>query len=174
MLVPLLLAVVLVTSVLACVSDVMRLRIPNLHSGVVIAAFALAYLLSPDSFSVWWEYIGAMVMMFVITYLMFLFGLMGGGDSKFGTALALWVGLHGMLPYVFWMAIMGGIIGGLSLYFKKKKPFKSPPAGSWMAQVQEGRNAVPYGIAISAGAWLALWQTGFIIHQLDELFKIIH
>ncbi|MDE1153526.1 MAG: prepilin peptidase [Micavibrio sp.] len=174
MLVSLLLVIVLVTTVLACVSDVMSLRIPNLYSLIVIAAFGLAFVAAPDAFDVWWEYVGAFGLMFAITYIMFLFGAMGGGDSKFGTALALWVGLHGLLAYVFWMAVVGGIVGGLSLYFKKKKPFAAPRPGSWVAQVQEGRNAVPYGIAIGVGGWLALLQTGLITHQLGELFKIIH
>ena len=174
MLVALLLGVVFITTILACLSDINTLRIPNLYSVVVIVAFAIGFIAAPESFGSWKEHLGAFAIILTVTYIMFMVGMMGGGDSKFGSALALWVGAHGLLFFIFWMGLMGGIIGGISLYFKKKKPVQNPKEGSWIAQVQAGRNAVPYGIAISFGAWAALWQTGFIIQQLDELSKIIH
>lgn len=167
-------AVVLVVTVMACVSDVRSLRIPNLYSVIVIAAFAIAFLVSPEAFGKWWHHLGAFAGMFVITYAMFCFGMLGAGDSKFGSALALWVGLKGLMPYLLLMAMMGGVIGIVSIFFRKKKPFANPLPGSWMAVAQEGKNSVPYGVAISFGAVGALLHTGFIYHQLDELVRIIH
>ncbi len=174
MLVALLVIIVFIITLASCVSDVRSLRIPNSHSLVILVSFIVAYALSPESFGAWWEHLGAGAGMFVITYLMFVAGMLGGGDSKLGTVLALWVGLKGLMLYVFYMAVVGGFVGIASLVIKKKKPFKNPLPGSWVAQVQEGRNAVPYGIAIVAGAWLALFHTGFLYHQMDELIKIIH
>lgn len=165
---------VFVITLLSCVSDVKSLRIPNLYSVLIIAAFAVAFLVSPESFGPLWHHAGALVVVFLVTYLMFIAGMMGGGDSKLGSALALWVGIKGVVFYVFWMAVAGGVIGALSLLIKKKKPFAKPLAGSWMAAAQEGKSAIPYGIAISFGSWMAMLQTGFITKQLDELFKIIH
>jgi prepilin peptidase CpaA len=165
---------ILATTLLACVSDARSLKIPNLYSVIIIALFPAAFLATPELFGKWWEHLGSLGAIFVITYLMFAAGMMGGGDTKLGTALALWVGLPAVLPYVIWMGAAGGIVALLSLYFKKKKPFKSPRAGSWPAQVQEGRNAVPYGIAISFGAWAALLQKGFMPDLLHEVSKIIH
>jgi prepilin peptidase CpaA len=153
---------------------VRSLRIPNLYSVIIIGAFAAAYLVSKESFDPLWHHLGALGVVFIVTYLMFIAGMMGGGDSKLGSALALWVGIKGVVIYVFWMAVAGGLIGGLSLLIRKKKPFARPLPGSWMAAAQEGKNAIPYGVAISFGAWVAMWHTGFITHQLDELFKIIH
>jgi prepilin peptidase CpaA len=170
----LLTGVVLVTTVMACVSDVRSLRIPNLYSVIVIGAFALAFAAAPESFGKLSAHVLSLVIIFLITYIMFVSGLMGGGDAKFGSALALWVGLPGIVSYVFWMTLMGGLIAALSLLIKNRKPFSNPAAGSWVAQVQDGRNAVPYGIAISFGAWAALLHTGFVTHQLDEVIKIIH
>lgn len=170
-----LLAMVLVTTLLACFSDIRSLRIPNKYSLAVIVAYIAAYAAVPEAFpGVWWGYPLALLIIFAVTYLMYLVGMMGAGDSKFGSALALWVGLHGLLSYVFWMAVMGGLLGGVSLYLKKKKPISAPLPGSWPEQVQAGRNAVPYGIAISFGAWAAMLQTGLVTHQIDELFKIIN
>jgi len=174
MIVTLCIAIVFVVTLMACVSDARSLRIPNLYSVVVLAAFGVAYLASPENFQPLWNHFLALGIIFAVTYLMFMAGMMGGGDSKFASALAIWIAAKGVMVFVFWMAVMGGVIGILTLWMKKKKPFRNPPAGSWMAAAQKGENKIPYGIAISFGAWIALWHGGLITHQLDELFKIIH
>jgi prepilin peptidase CpaA len=174
MIVTLCIAIVFVVTLMACVSDARSLRIPNLYSVVVLAAFGVAYLASPENFQPLWNHFLALGIIFAVTYLMFMAGMMGGGDSKFASALAIWIAAKGVMVFVFWMAVMGGVIGILTLWMKKKKPFRNPPPGSWMAAAQKGENKIPYGIAISFGAWAALWHGGLITHQLDELFKIIH
>lgn len=167
--------VVLAVTLLSCVSDFRSLRIPNLYALIVAGSFVPAFLATPGAFmSPWWHYPLAMVLMFALSYFMFAKGLMGGGDSKLGTALALWVGLRGLLPLVFYMALVGGILGMASLLLQKFKPFKNPRAGGWIAEAQGGSNAIPYGIAISFGSWAAFFHTGLIHHQLDEVFKIMH
>lgn len=167
-------AFVLVVMLLSCISDVQRLRIPNAYVLSVLAAFGIAFALSPSSFGIWWHPFAAGAVFLVVTYIMFAAGMLGAGDAKMGAALALWVGLPGLMAYVMYMAIAGGVIGALSLAIRKLKPFKNPRAGGWIATVQGGGNAVPYGIAISAGAVAAMLHNGFISHQLDELIKIIH
>lgn len=174
MIVALLTLFVLFIMLLSCISDVRRLRIPNKYVLCVLVAFVAAFAVSPSSFGVWWHPFAAGAIFLVITYVMFVMNMLGAGDAKLGAALALWVGLPGLMAYVMYMAIMGGVIGGLSIYFKKKKPFKNPPEGGWVATVQSGGNAVPYGIAISFGAVMAMLHNGFISHQIDELIKIIH
>lgn len=174
MIVALLTCAVLLTTLLSCISDVQRLRIPNTHVLFVIGAFALAFVLSPSSFGAWWHPFAAGLVFLVITYVMFALNMLGAGDAKLGAALALWVGLPGLMAYVMYMAIVGGILGVVSLVLKRRKLFKNPRAGGWVATVQEGGNAVPYGIAITAGAWAAMLHNGFIFHQIDELIKIIH
>ena len=174
MVVALLTFAVLVVTLMSCVSDIRTLRIPNSYVIAVAAFFIVAYAWDPGAFGRWWEHLGALVAIFVITYVMFCLGMMGGGDAKMGSALALWVGLKGILPYVIYMGIAGGVVGVLSLFFRKKKLFRNPRPGSWIAVVQDGGNAVPYGIAISIGAWAGLFHTGFLPQQLHELIKTIH
>jgi prepilin peptidase CpaA len=174
MIVAMLTCLVLVMTLLCCISDVQRLRIPNAYVLVVLGAFVIAFILSPESFGVWWYPFAAGAAFLVITYVMFAFNMLGAGDAKLGAALALWVGLPGLMAYVMYMAIVGGLLGLAALFLKKRKPFKNPSAGSWVATVQGGGNAVPYGIAITAGAWGAMLHNGFVFHQIDELIKIIH
>jgi prepilin peptidase CpaA len=165
---------VLMITVLSCIGDVRSLRIPNWHSLVIMGCFIPAWLATPEIFYSPLQHIGAMLGMFAVTYIMFAVGMIGGGDSKLGTALGLWTGLKGLLPFLFFMTLMGGILGVVSLVLHKKKFFKHPKIGSWIEQAQKGGRAVPYGVAISFGAWISFFHTGFIHNQLNEVIKIIH
>jgi prepilin peptidase CpaA len=172
--VALLTLVMLAVTLLSCVSDFRTMRIPNLYSAIVLIGFVAAWLISPGSFGKWWDPLIAFAIMFAVTFGMYCAGMVGSGDTKLGSALAPWVGLKGMALYLFFMALVGGALGIMAIIMRKKNLFAEAPVGSWIAQVQSGKSAVPYGIAITAGAWAALFHTGFFHHQIDELIKIIH
>lgn len=163
-------AAVVAVMLCASVSDIRRMRIPNTHVLFVLVAFAAAFAVSPDDFGRWWEHLAALGIFLAVTFAMFCAGMLGAGDAKYGAALALWVGLPHLLVFLFFMTLAGGVLGVLSLLMRKYKPFENPPAESWMAQAQGGASAVPYGIAISAGALAALLHSGFISHQLHQVF----
>ena len=171
---PVMIFIVLIVTVLTCVSDIRSLRIPNVYSLVVIGCFIPACLAEPAAFAPLWQHLATMAAVFFLTYAMFCMGMMGGGDSKLGTALGLWMGLKGLLAFIIYMGLAGGVLGLIALRLRKKKVFSNPRTGSWVEQVQAGQNAVPYGVAISFGFWASLFHTGFLHHQMDELFKIIH
>jgi len=166
--------IVIVITILSCISDVKSLRIPNWHSLVILAVFIPAWFLSPESFTPLWQHASAMAIMFAVSYIMFAFRIMGGGDSKLATVLGLWIGLQGLMPFILSMSIVGGLIGFISLIIRKKKPFKNPAKGSWVETAQAGGNSIPYGIAIAVGSWITILHTGFLLNQLDEVFRIIH
>ena len=165
---------VLMVTVLSCISDVRSLRIPNMYALIILVCFVPAWFTAPVDLGPIGYHIASMGIMFIVSYLMFCKGMMGGGDSKFGTALGLWVGLRGLVPFVFYMALMGGILGLITLFLRKKKPFTNPRPGSWVEQVQTGHDAIPYGVAISFGCWAAFFHAGLVDNQLNEIFKIIH
>lgn len=171
----LLTVVVLIVTWLSCFADVTSLRIPNKYSLIILGCFLPAWLFTPEAFGPLPHHLLAMVIMFVLTYVMFCQGMIGGGDSKLATALAVWTGLKGLVPFIFYMALAGGVLGLISLFFlRNSKVFKNPPPGSWVEQAQNGRSAIPYGIAISFGVWASFYHTQFISEQLNEVFKIIH
>jgi prepilin peptidase CpaA len=157
-------AIVFAVTVMGCISDVRSLRLPNIYALVIIGCFIPAWLAHPQAFAPLWQHLAAMGAMFAVTYVMFCAGIMGGGDAKFVTALALWTGLKGLLPFIFVMALVGGVLGVMALALQKKKLFANPKPGSWVEQAQSGVSAVPYGIAISAGSWAAFFHTGLIFH----------
>lgn len=149
-------------------SDVRTLTIPNLYVAYIGAAFIPAFVISKffagDAFifSSLISHIGAGVLMMGITYALFVLKLIGGGDSKLLSVYALWTGLSGLMPLLFLMAVVGGILGGATLMLKKYKPVKKPQKNSWIEKAQKGSQDVPYGVAISTGAVFSFWQVGYI------------
>ena len=86
--------------------------------------------------------IGMAVAAFAVLAGLFAVRMMGGGDVKLLTALALWVAPSDYLALLLIMALVGGV---LTLVI-----------GAWNVMLrQPGKLSVPYGIAIAAaGLWI--------------------
>ncbi|MCI5060764.1 MAG: prepilin peptidase [Alphaproteobacteria bacterium] len=157
-------------------SDFMRMSIPNNYVVAVVLSFIPAFLLlmffvpEADYFSTWVSHLLGGVIVFVVTYALFHFGLIGGGDAKLLSAYGLWVGLAGLMPFLFFMALMGGILGVVTLYLNKNTLVKAPVPESWIDKAQKGEKKVPYGGAIFVGAVVAFWQLGYI--QPENLIEL--
>lgn len=149
-------------------SDYRSLTIPNMYAAFIGAAFIPAFLLvtlmtsDASIFASWKSHLFAVTFIFIVTYLLFYFKVIGGGDSKLLTVYALWAGLGGIMPLIFFMAVSGGILGVATLALRKWKPVKTPVNGSWIEKAQSGKQDVPYGIAIFIGAVASFWQVGYI------------
>lgn len=170
---------VLGVGVLAGLADLRGLTIPNLYSGLIIGAFPVCFVLmwllgvQDDVFASLWSHLGAAGLIFVISAAMFHFGIMGAADSKLASAYALWLGLGALPLYLFVMTLVGAILGAVALYIKKKKPFENPKGGSWPAQLQAGKNKVPYGVAIVIGAAYGFYVAGYLsLTNLAAVFGI--
>lgn len=165
----------LVVGFLAGLSDYRCMKIPNSYSVYVIAAFAVAYsCVSIGGYSGVFAPVLSHVISAAITFFvtLALFGLkvIGAGDSKFATACALWIGAKFLPVFLFYMTLFGGVLGGVALYIKKKKPFEAPSEGSWIEQVQSGKDKVPYGIAISFGMVVAFIHAGYFSADVLSIF----
>ena len=148
-------------------SDFRGFRIPNMVSVVIIGAFALSFgiLTLTGQREVFFRplgtHLGASFLVLMVTMAMFALKQLGAGDSKFATAVALWVGLPGLVPFLFYMALSGGVVAGISLYLRKHKVVENPKEGSWIDVAQKGGGSVRYGIAIAIGAWAAFLFQGY-------------
>ncbi|HEY8191452.1 MAG TPA: prepilin peptidase [Alphaproteobacteria bacterium] len=152
--------------ILSGLADFRGLRIPNIYPLLIacafVPAFGAAHFGGAGVMGPLWPHLAVGAGMLLVTFIMYSFHIFGGGDSKLLTAYALWTGLVGLLPLVFYMAISGGLLGIVTIFIRKKKPFKSPPEGSWIARVQAGENRVPYGIPIGIGALMAFVELGYL------------
>ena len=85
--------------------------------------------------------LGVALAAFAVLAAMFAIGLMGGGDVKLLTALALWIAPQAFLQLLIIMALAGGVLTIVM-------------AGWHFLRRQKERLAIPYGVAIAFGG---LW-----------------
>ena len=149
-------------------SDFNKLKIPNIYSVLIGASFIPAFIAvtiwggDVEFFGSWKNHLTAFVLMFIITYLLFHFKFIGGGDSKLITVFALWTGITNLMSFLFIMTLIGAVLGGFTLLLNKKILFKNAKKDSWLALAQSGKKDLPYGIAIFFGALFAFWAAGYI------------
>lgn len=164
--------VALAAAIMAGVSDVRTLTIPNLYCAVIAVSFficyALLWLLGRDVvFAPFLSHFLSGLIVFLMTGALFYLRLIGGGDAKLATAIAFWTGLRGLMPFLFYMAVIGAVLGGAALLLRRYKPVAAPSAGGWIARVQQGESKVPYGVAITAGMLAAFIKIGYL--SIDTL-----
>ena len=95
----------------------------------------------------------------IIAVTMFYIGIFGGGDAKMTGAIALWLGSTPIVPFIFYTALVGGVLG-ITLIIGRRlaKKFGLPKSPKWARRMLRKRSAVPYGVALGIGALLAAPQ----------------
>ncbi|HKX77012.1 MAG TPA: prepilin peptidase [Novosphingobium sp.] len=132
--------------VIAAVTDLRRRQIDNWLTAAIALTAPLFWLAS----GIGWIGAGLQLAVALVTFLVlvgiFATGMMGGGDVKLLTALALWVQPVWFLKLVVVMAIVGGVLTLVCALWH-------------FARGKREKIAVPYGIAISAaGLWVLASQ----------------
>ena len=138
-----LLAALAIALLIAAFTDLRHRKIGNWLTGAIALGAPLFWwagglTLWPD---VAWQ-LGVALATFAILAGLFAMRMMGGGDVKLLTALALWIAPLPFVKLIVMMALLGGV---LTLVF-----------GAWhVMSRQKGKLAIPYGVAISmAGLWV--------------------
>lgn len=130
----------------AAFTDIRRRQIDNwLNAGIALGAPLFWW---SGGLSLWPDVVmqlGVALAAFAILAGMFALRMMGGGDVKLLTALALWIKPEWFLELLILMALLGGVL--------------TIVMGAWhVMRRQRDRLAIPYGVAISAAG---LWVIGF-------------
>lgn len=149
--------IVIGLAVLCAISDARTLTIPNKYIIAIIALFPVAAIISSGAFPIV-SHLSAAALVFGLSFVLFNLKLMGGGDSKMAAALALWIGLNGLIAFIMFMALTGGILAAISLILKKNMHLIPDQVAqqSWFGQLKENKSVVPYGIAIATGGIFGL------------------
>ncbi|MCI4664549.1 MAG: prepilin peptidase [Neomegalonema sp.] len=144
---------------LAAASDVRAFKIPN-QTTLLCAVGALPALLLSGLGS---EMIGLHLAMgaggFALGFILFAFGLWGGGDGKLLAATALWFDPGAALPLILAITLVGGALGLIAIGAQWFSTAIAPFLG--LAPLKLGRWATeaPYGLAIAIGALIAFPQS---------------
>jgi prepilin peptidase CpaA len=158
-------ALVFVCSVLyAMISDYSRMRIPNVVSIVLVAAFA-AFALLGGIGNVWAHLIlaGAVLAVLFGCYAM---GWLGAGDVKLLSALMLWAGPAQGVPFAVLFALFGGAFAVGLLALRYALPFypilaEIPVMSKFSRWARNG--ICPYGLPIGVAA-LCVAPSIFAVH----------
>lgn len=149
----LLLGALAIALLVAAVTDLRRRQIDNWLTLSVAGAAPLYWWASGMTFmpGIAWQ-LGLAALTFAILFAMFALGVMGGGDVKLLTAVALWIAPLWFMRLVIVMSIIGGLLT-LAMWIHHR------------AAKRTGRLAIPYGVAIAcAGLWALFAQHRALFH----------
>lgn len=98
---------------------------------------------------------------FVIAFLMFARGWIGGGDAKLAAATALWFAPSEALAYFYYASIFGGVLTLAVLQFRKIMLPSAVYRFPGVTQLHDRRSGIPYGVAMAAAALVVFPQTAW-------------
>ena len=145
----------------AALCDVATMTIPNRISLLLVPAFFAAALLarlSPAAIA-WHAGVGVAALLIMVGC--FAMGWLGGGDAKLLAAASLWVGPGAAVPFVVATALAGGGLA-LVLLLARATPWLHGRGPEWLRRLLTPKGAIPYGVAIAAGALCAFPASGLI------------
>lgn len=137
----------------AASSDLVRYQIPDEASWALAAGFLLFTTALPLHTS--FLDVTAALAVLVVGAALFAFDLLGGGDVKLLSAIALWAGWSLMLPLLFLTSVAGAVLAVVLLAVRRFAPRKLPQ-GRWYWRLLARGEGVPYGIAIAIAGLLLL------------------
>jgi prepilin peptidase CpaA len=130
----------------AAAVDVKERRIPNWTVLAVAGLFVGWAVIGPSVSLV--GSLAAAVIVFIFTVGLYLLKVVGAGDSKLVTAVALFIGLQHLLVFALMMSVVGGMI---ALFMLATSPRRVLVIIQTRGEVGFGRS-VPYGAAIALAA----------------------
>jgi prepilin peptidase CpaA len=157
------LASLLLTGLLlaACITDLRAFRIPNAIALAVIALVPIKAAVMADGIA-WADHALACALMLALGFGAFAFGLVGGGDVKLLTALALWFGMTALPSLLTLTAIGGGLFALvlLALRFGASRlvPASGPEERGRPPRLLDRAAPVPYALPIAVAALLLEWS----------------
>jgi prepilin peptidase CpaA len=146
----------------AASSDLFTMTISNRVSlALTIGFFALALMAGMNAADIL-SHLGAGLMVLAITFVLFAFGWIGGGDAKLAAATALWLGFDHLLEYAIYASLFGGALTLLILKFRILPMPQFLVRQEWVMRLHQSNAGIPYGIALAAAALLIYPHTAWM------------
>ncbi len=144
--------------VAAAIGDIKTYRIPNAVSFALLALYPFFVITAPYNVAPLAS-LGVMAIVLALGFAVFSLRMVGGGDVKLLTALTLFAGPMLVMDVVFVVAVAGGAIAVVMMSERTRFVLASAfdQVGSHTLRNAVMADAIPYGLAIAAGAvFLAL------------------
>jgi prepilin peptidase CpaA len=130
--------------------DVLTTRIPDWTSLAIIAIFFLFAWLIGMSGQTLLMHIGIGILAFLIGFLLFAMGWVGGGDGKLAAAGALWFGAEKALLFISLSFIYGAILVGIIMILRMRFLSDKIKHWAWLNPWLRGQEGLPFGLAMAA------------------------
>ncbi|MBA5723930.1 prepilin peptidase [Candidatus Liberibacter sp.] len=149
---------------MAALFDLFSTRIPNWISIVIVCSYVLVTPFMKLGFMpIAYHFIVGFIV-FIICFGFFVANIMGGGDVKLLTSLAIWFGWdYSLLQFFVFVSVFGGILSMVVLLMRSYR-FVILSMGLSLPKSFLMKDKIPYGLAIAAG--------GFASYPDCYLFRI--
>ena len=157
--------------IMAAICDFTALKLPNILMIALLALYGQMALMNyVNGQNEFYSQITVAAGLFLLTALLFFTGVFGGGDAKMISVVGLWLGLQGLPSFLLVMSLAGFFLALTALALKQKIkdekffmriPETLRPENGWLHSLHKGENAIPYGIAITAGVFAGFVSNGY-------------
>jgi prepilin peptidase CpaA len=147
----------------AAFSDLFTMTISNWISIILVAAFVVLALLLGLPMEVIGLHLACGFGVLVVSFTLFAFGWIGGGDAKLAATTAVWLGFEHLAEYSLGSALLGGMLTLALLQFRRWPLPKWAQARAWIARLHDKTVGVPYGIALAIAGLVIYPETRIFI-----------
>ncbi len=147
--------------IFAAFSDLLTMTIPNRASLLLVGSyFVLAIVLRVPLDTIGWHASAGLAML-VVTFVMYCFSWIGGGDAKLAAATALWLGWGLLAQYGMAASLMGGALTLAILELRRHDLPEQLLSVEFVARLADKGGGVPYGIALACAGLFVYPQSTF-------------
>ena len=159
-------SVFIVLCLYAAVKDVETLTISNGLNAIIAFLFIPAVIITAPGWDVAGAHLLAGLAAFAISVLLFSLGVFGGGDAKLLAACAVWIGWMGLLKFLIFVALIGGVFALVLIVFRRLTLPESWTAKPWIRRLHDRKGGLPYGVAIGVGGILMVPELPLYAHAI--------
>ena len=136
----------------AAAEDAMRLRISNVIVLLVIFAASAAAVMAGVQLALW-QNLAVFLVLLVAGTPLFAAGKLGGGDVKLLAAVGLWFSIKSAATMLIAVLLAGGV---LAIVVLALRTISWGETARQRAVILRPKSGIPYGVAIAAGALIAM------------------
>jgi prepilin peptidase CpaA len=147
---------------LAAATDLFTMTVPN---RLALALAAFFFVVGPLAGLAWADiglHVALAVAALAVTFALFSFGWIGGGDAKLFAATCLWLGPEAIFAYSVFAALIGGALTLLLIFWRGLPLPATLTSQGWLVRLHDPKEGVPYGIALAAAGLLVYPYTPFM------------
>lgn len=154
----------------AAISDMLSMTIANRVSALLVATFVIVAPLTGMDWPAFGLHLTAGFLVLCVTFALFAFGGMGGGDAKLLAATSVWMGFNmTLLQYLLLASIVGGILTIAILAYRKSPLALLTSQNAFLRHFADEKVGVPYGIALGLAGLLTFPESPLALWALEKL-----